>query len=220
MSTLTDVEYDDCVICLNKRQIFIKCNQCHSCKICGPCTDSMIEQGLEAKCPTCRLVSPWISTCAIHIQDLSSSQAFPEIIIHPHDITSPRVRASLHSVRLPQITVRDNTINANINCSPCFCIECVAFTIYNGLKKTIEILKSKTCKKIFLFLTLAYLVGILPIVIFSGKTIDNLTVSQVTWEPILFGTAIISIIRFFCTELFCPTQNMSIHERNPTYVNR
>ena len=75
MQTLTDAVYDDCVICLNKRRITAYCIRCNVCKICLPCQNDLVESGQMAKCPTCRLESPWISTHEVIIQEPFSPRA-------------------------------------------------------------------------------------------------------------------------------------------------
>ena len=75
MQTLTDVVYDDCVICLNKRRITAYCIRCNVCKICLPCQNDLVESGQMAKCPTCRLESPWISTHEVIVQEPFSPRA-------------------------------------------------------------------------------------------------------------------------------------------------
>ena len=224
MQTLSDVEYLDCVICLNKRQISITCSQCNVCNICGPCGNNLVESGQMASCPTCRLASPWISTTEFEIQVPFSPRALRMSIPLPTTIVySPGIPSPTH------IITENTLVPPPSNCpflrqmyryNICYCIICIIYAAYELilciLKTILTILNNENVKRFILISILSYIFGLITIVIATRKSPEDLSTDLASWIPLLIGLSILSGPIYNCMIGFNACHNEQIRQTIPT----
>ena len=205
MQTLSDVEYLDCVICLHKRQIQITCCQCKVCNICGPCGNDLVESGQMNRCPTCRLISPWIYTTEFEIQEPFSPHASRDTTPIHTPPAPPLTLVRPASGSLPAPAIIENEPPPSLMQSACaqlykynicYCIICiiyVAFEIILGiLKVVLKILNNENVKRFILLSVVSYIFGLLIIVIATCKSPGDLPPHLVSWIPLLIGISLLS----------------------------
>ncbi len=183
MSTLTDVVYKPCVICLYTRQIFITCNQCNICYICAACANNLLESGGAKSCPTCRHPDNWIK-----IDDPTQNNNI-----------LPRWYEFSHMPS--QVTIQNTTNNTTtrIDCNIFFCMGCIILTTIETIYK---LLRSPYCYQLFcslLFIPIiSWIIGISIILIYSGVYFKDLSEDEQTWLPGVIGLILLILTYSLC----------------------
>jgi hypothetical protein len=220
MQTLSDVEYLDCVICLNKRQITIKCSQCNICNICGPCGNNLVESGQMARCPTCRLASPWISTTEFQIQLPFSPSASRMSTPHVH---SPRIPSPIHIITENTLVLPPSNcpfLRQMYKYNICYCIICIIYVAYEFilyiLRTVLAILNNENVKRFILISILSYIFGLITIIIATRKSPQQLPTDLRSWIPLLVGFSLLSGPIYNCVIGFNACHNEQIRQTIPT----
>ena len=184
MSTLTDVVYKPCVICLYTRKVFITCTQCNICYICSECANNLLESGGAKSCPTCRHPNNWIKI---------------EGVDQDSNIVSDRYEFT-HNPN--QVTIQNTTTNTNttyINCNFFFCIGCVILTIAESIYNLL--CNSDFHRLIYSLIfipIISWIIGISIILIYTGSYFKDLNDYEQTWLPGVIGLIILALTYSLC----------------------